>query len=49
MVVKTEIKHDGYVNVIETNEALKKEVVSIRSFNHHLYTFKQQKNLVIVL
>ena len=43
MVVKKEIKHDDYVNVIETNEALKKEVVSIRSFNHQLYTFKQQK------
>ena len=43
VVVKKEIKHDDYVNVIETNNALTKEVMSIRSFNHQLYTFKQQK------
>ena len=39
MVVKRESKHDDYVNVIE-NKALEKEVVSIRSFNHQLYTFE---------
>ncbi|MFM7982164.1 MAG: hypothetical protein ACKPKO_22880, partial [Candidatus Fonsibacter sp.] len=31
VVVKKEIKHDDYVNVIETNNALTKEVMSIRS------------------
>ena len=45
VVAKTQIKHDNYGNVIETNEALNKVVVSMRSFNHQLYTFKQQKTL----
>ena len=48
VVAKTQIKHDNYGNVIETNEALNKVVVSMRSFNHQLYTFKQQKNPDIV-
>ena len=43
VVIKKEIKHDKYANVTETNEALKKEVVSIRSFNHQLYTCKQHE------
>ena len=43
VVVKKEIKHDDYVHAIETNEALRKEVVSISSFSHQLYSFKQQK------
>ena len=43
VVVKKEIKHGNYVTVIETNEIVKHEVVSIRSFNHQLYTFKQQQ------
>ena len=37
------MKHEDYVNVIEANKALKKEVVSIRSCNHQLYTFERQK------
>ena len=49
VVVKKEINRDDYVNDIETNEALKKEVVSIRSVNHQLYTFKQQKKPDTVL
>ena len=43
VVVENETNHDDYVNVIETNEALKKNVVSIRTFSHQLYTFKQPK------
>ena len=43
VVVKREIKHDDYVHVIETNNALTKEVMSIRSFNHDFYTLSNNK------
>jgi hypothetical protein len=42
-VVKNEITHNDYVNVHQTNKPINKDVVSIRSFNHKLYTFKQNK------
>ncbi|MFM7982252.1 MAG: hypothetical protein ACKPKO_23325, partial [Candidatus Fonsibacter sp.] len=59
-VVKKEIKHDDYIQVKESNKPIIiKEVVSIRSFNHHIYTYKQNKvaltslydkmNIVIVI
>jgi hypothetical protein len=38
VVVKNEIKHDDFVHVLQTNEPLKKDTMSIRSFNHKIYT-----------
>ena len=43
VVVKNEIEHKDYVSVLETDEAIKRDVTSIRSFNHQLYTYKQNK------
>ncbi|MFM7989639.1 MAG: hypothetical protein ACKPKO_61030, partial [Candidatus Fonsibacter sp.] len=43
VVVKKKIKHDDYIQVKESNKPIMKEVVSIRSFNHHIYTYKQSK------
>ena len=43
VVVKNEIKHSDYVNTLKTNEIARRNVVSIRSFNHQLYTYKQNK------
>ena len=42
-VVKNEITYNDYVNVLETNEIVKKNVTSIRSFNHQLYTYRDNK------
>jgi len=42
-VVKKELTHDDYNNVLCKGEPLKKDVTSIRSFNHQLYTFVQPK------
>ena len=42
-IVKKEITHDDYVAVLQTNTPLEKSVMSIRSFDHQLYTFKQSK------
>ena len=42
-VVKNNIKHDDYKDVLETNVSIKRDVVSIRSFQHQLYTYKQNK------
>ena len=41
--VKKEITHEDYVAVLKTNKSLEKSVMSIRSFDHQLYTFKQSK------
>ena len=43
VVVKNEITHEDYNNVIETNEVIKRDVISIRSFNHQIYTNKMTK------
>ena len=43
VVVKKEIKHKDYNNVLATGESIKKDVVGIRSFNHQLYTIKTNK------
>ena len=43
VVVKNEIKHSDYVNTLKTNEIARRNVVSIRSFNHQLYTYEQEK------
>jgi hypothetical protein len=42
-VVKKEITHKDYKHVIDTNNPLTKNITSIRSFNHQLYTYKQPK------
>ena len=42
-VVKNNIQHKDYVDVISTDCVAVRDVVSIRSFNHQLYTFKQAK------
>ncbi|MFM7981014.1 MAG: hypothetical protein ACKPKO_17025, partial [Candidatus Fonsibacter sp.] len=42
-VVKKEIKHEDYIQVKDTNKPIDKEVVSISSFNHNIYTYKQSK------
>ena len=41
--VKKNITHDDYLNVFETDEPIKKDVVSIRSFNHQLFTYVNDK------
>jgi hypothetical protein len=42
-VVKNDICHNDYVDVLKTNKPLEREVVSIRSFKHKVFTFKQNK------
>ena len=42
-VVKNEISNNDYEQVFETNIPIKRDVVSIRSFEHQLYTYKQNK------
>jgi hypothetical protein len=42
-VVKNDINHQDYIDTIVTDKILKKEVVSLRSFNHYIYTYKQPK------
>jgi len=43
VVVKKEIQHNDYNNVLKTGQVIKKDVVGIRSFNHQLYTVKTNK------
>ena len=43
VVVKKEITHNDYVNVLNTNNPISKTVTSIRSFDHQLYTTKVDK------
>jgi hypothetical protein len=42
-VVKNNIKHHDYVEVLKTNKPIDKEVIGIRSFGHEIYTLKQNK------
>ena len=42
-VVKKEISHKDYEEVMNTSKSIKRDVTSIRSFNHQIYTFKQSK------
>ena len=42
-IVKKEITHEDYVQVLETNIPLEKTVMSIRSLNHEIFTFQQSK------
>ena len=43
VVVKNEINHKDYVDVLETDEPVRRDVTSIRSFNHQVCTYKQNK------
>ena len=43
VVVKKQITHEDYTKVLTTNEPISKTVTSIRSFDHQLYTFRQDK------
>ena len=43
VVVKRDIAHKDYNDVLETNESAKRFVMSIRSFNHQLYTLRTEK------
>ena len=43
VVVKNDIKHEDYINVLNTNKSNKFNDVSIRSFNHELFTVLQNK------
>ena len=42
-VVKKEIDHKDYEHVLKTDEKIDKTVTSIRSFNHQLFTYVQNK------
>jgi hypothetical protein len=42
-VVKNNITHDDYKNVLKTYIPIKKEITSIRSFKHQIYTIKEDK------
>ena len=46
-VVKNEIDHSDYVNVLETNDTIKRDVVSIRSFDHQLYTYRTKDKVAL--
>ena len=41
--IETEITHKNYVKVLGTNEPQSRNVYSIRSFNHELFTYAQSK------
>jgi hypothetical protein len=43
VVVDKEINNDDYKEVLNTNSILRKDVISIRSFNHKVFTIKQYK------
>ena len=43
VVVKNEITHEDYNKVLKDGKSIKKYVVSIRSFNHKVYTIKTNK------
>ena len=42
-VVKNQITHDDYINTKETNKVLPKTVTSLRSFDHQVYTYVEEK------
>ena len=43
VVVKKEIKHEDYKEVLETGKSIDKEVPSTRSIKHDVFTLKQVK------
>ena len=42
-VVKNNITHDDYKKVLETNTPIEREITSLRSFSHQIYTLKDKK------
>ena len=42
-VVKKEITHDDYINTKDNNKILPKTVTSLRSFNHQIFTYEEEK------
>ena len=42
-MVKKETDHKDYTHVLNTDEKIDKTVTSIRSFNHQLFTYVQNK------
>ena len=43
VVVKKQISHSDYEHVLNTDEPVNRTVTSIRSFNHQLFTYVQEK------
>ena len=43
VVVKNEINHEDFNIVVENNEVIERGVISIRSFDHQIYTNKMTK------
>ena len=44
MVIKENLKHSDYLDIINENEtSIKKDVTSLRSFGHQTYTYVQNK------
>ena len=41
--IKYDMDHKDYINVLNDNKPIQKEVVSLRSFNHELFTYFQKK------
>ena len=42
VVVKKEINHDDYKEVLNTNQSKERRLMSIRSFDHQLYTYEHK-------
>ena len=43
IVVENEIKDQDYKNALEKGAIVKRDVTSLRSFDHQVYTYKQNK------
>ena len=43
VVVKNQITHNDYNNVLADGKSIKRDVVGLRSFNHQVYTVKTNK------
>ncbi|MFM7984545.1 MAG: hypothetical protein ACKPKO_34985 [Candidatus Fonsibacter sp.] len=43
VIVKTEIKHDDYINTMKTNNQVKNNVIALRSFDPQIFTIKNEK------
>ena len=45
VVIKKEIKHEDFVNILNSNQIIKKDHVNFRSFNHQVYTITIEDRL----
>ena len=45
VVIKKEIKHEDFVNILNSNQIIKKDNVNFRSFNHQVYTITIEDRL----